>query len=486
VKKTAIVLTLLSLFASTLSFAEARSPIDTKPIPITLKDAVMLALRNNPDIKQDEITRIAQKFALVLAKNQFELQYKLDGKVGYTNTYGNKQKSHEFAYEVSPLVSLENHYGTTFSVQGSNPSTNGVYTPDIVATVTQPLIRGFGKPFVDAALNNAKDAELVNKLSFKNDTIGVVAAVTTDYLNLVQAYETLRVDQQSLKNYQETVSNDKILIKAGRMAKSEIVQAQAQVETQLSTIANDNNAIYQARFKLLNDLGLPPYANISVPRQLNFETILQNITGGAPIPSVETSEDIALAQNISYQTALITIREAQRSLLVARNGMLWRADLSASETLGQGGTGNIRGIVNGSGHEEDVSLNISIPIDDVSDQNTLIDQQVTVDNALIKLKDTKRKLIESIGTDYETIGTSKESLALSKEALKLQEQTVYISQQKQLAGQSSTFEVLSNQRNLATQQVSVVQNQITYLASIVAYETDLGVLLEPWHIKLKY
>jgi outer membrane protein TolC len=481
-----IITSLCVILLSVPTLVSAQSRLEAHAVAVTLKDAILLALRNNPGIKQDEIERISEKFALVVAKKQFEPRYQLDATAGYNTTTSGKTQDFALTYSVSPTVTLENHYGTQFSVSATNPSSNGVYTPGAVLSVTQPLIRGFGKPFVEAALNDALDTELVNKLNFKNSAISIVAKVINDYLALVQDYETLQVDKQSLKNYKETVSNDKALIAAGRMAKSDIVQAQAQVEQQLATIENDYNSIYQARNTLLNDLGLPPYAAITVPKRLNFRDMLKQLTGSTPLGSAEASEKIALSNNIPYQAGIIAIRESNRALLQARDKMHWKLNLTATEDVGGGGTGNLVSLYNGSNHAESVALNLSIPVDNVSDQSTLIQQEVGLDKALIALKDTKRKLIETVGTDYRTIGTSRKSLSLSKSALKLQEETVYIAQQKQLAGRVSTFEVLTNQKTLDTSQVTVVQNQIAYLEAIVAYEQELGVLLEPWHIKLRY
>lgn len=497
-------LLLVALAIATNAFA--------RPIDLTLEDAVLLAIRNNPNLKQDELDRISQKFALVLANNEFEPQYALTANASYTNSVtstlntpttpptpptptpigpaatGQVTTTRTFAFDtnIQPEVKLKTHAGTELSLESDNSGSNGIYSPTLTFSVMQPLLQGFGQPVVDAALNNARDDELVNKLKFKQSAITTVSTTIGDYLTLVQDYETLRSDEESLKQFEQIVENDKILIKAGRMARSDIVQAKASVVNQKATIQNDQNAIYASKNTLLADLGLPPRVQITIPQKLDFQKIKRQLTGGSKIPDIKQSEDIALANQIDYQTALITIRTLRRSLLLALDKRRWTLDLTATEKLGPTTNSSFHDLFSGRNHEESVSLDLTVPIDDVANQADVIDQQVALENSLIALKETRRDLLDSTNTAYRTVLSSEKSLEISQRALQLQKQTVYISQQKHLAGKASTFEVVTNQKDLTTQQVEVVDNQINYLKSIVAYEDQLGITLEPWHIDLKY
>ncbi len=212
--------------------------------------------------------------------------------------------------------------------------------------------------------------------------------------------------------------------------------------------------------------------------------------GGVKLPSLARSNKAALANNINYQTSIITIRTLRRSLLQDKDANRWQLNLTASETVG-GGSGTqpnsgLASLSNGANHAESVDMNLNIPIDNVSNQQSIIDQQVAVQKAILGLKETKRSLLDTVQSNYNTVVSDFKSLLLSLNALQLQKQTVYISEQKQLAGRVSTFEVLSNQKDLETAQQTVVTNEISYLDAIVALEQQLGTTLEPWHIKLKY
>jgi hypothetical protein len=83
-----------------------------KPRHLSLKEAILLALRYNPNIQNTELDRIIQRYQLRLAHNAFELQYALAGtalieKNNYTGVGNATSKS----YLATPELALKNKLG---------------------------------------------------------------------------------------------------------------------------------------------------------------------------------------------------------------------------------------------------------------------------------------------------------------------------------------------------------------------------------------
>lgn len=490
-KKTCVAIALLLspwlLFADNNETVLTAQTANKKPMVLTIEDAVLLTLRNNPQVKQDKIKRIVDKFALVVANYAFQPQYQLNASYTYTHGINGSTIYNTRSLNITPQVNYQNHYGTQFAINSANPLNNGTFNPQITFNVTQPLIRGFGKPVVDAALNDAKDSEIVNQLNFKNSIMTAVAQVINDYLTLVQDYGNLSVDQLSLKSYQQTVTNDRTLIDAGQMARSDIIQAQAQVESQQATIQSDLSSIDNDRAQLLADLGLPPQTNIIIPKNIDFDAMAKQMMGGLSVSDIIAGEKTALSNNVSYQVNLITIRTLRRSLLLAKDSRRWQLNVVASESRGGNSTtSGSQSIFNSNEHAETVGVNLGIPIDDVPAQQAEIQARVALESAGIALNEQKRQLLESVDTQYRTVLSNLRSLQLGRQALVLQKQTVDIAEQKQVAGRISTFEVITTKKDLTTQAQTVVQSEIAYLKSIVAYQQTLGNILQPWHIEIQY
>ena len=283
------------LIAITLGFSLNLFAQSQQIYTLTMQDAILLALRNNPTVQSAKLDRVVQKYALVVEKNAFEPQYALNASFNHYSTTIDGTTSHSNTVNATPSASLTTHYGSKISLLSDNPKTrHESYNPTLILEIRQPLIRGFGKAVVDAALNNALDNEEINKLSFENTIISTVNTIIGHYLSLFQAKEALKIDHTSLENYERTIKNNKAMIKAGRIPRSDIVQTEAQLARQKAIIQNDMNNITQARLQLLNTIGLDSTADIRIPDQIDLEDIINQILGHKKIPSTALCKQKAL------------------------------------------------------------------------------------------------------------------------------------------------------------------------------------------------
>ncbi|PIQ43860.1 MAG: hypothetical protein COV52_01250 [Gammaproteobacteria bacterium CG11_big_fil_rev_8_21_14_0_20_46_22] len=462
-----------------------------KTLVLSLRDAVYLSLRNNPSVITAENDRITQKISLLLAEYNFQPQYKLDGSAEASQGRSDGVYTPPTpSYSVSPSATLNNHYGTQFSLSMDNNYESGVYNPGVTFQIVQPLIRGFGKPIVDIALEDAVDTEYTNKLQFKETAMQTITTVLNDYFSLMEAKQSLEISYESLKQNKQTVANDEEMIKAGRMAGADIVQAKAQVATTMSTIESNKNTVESARAKLLDDLGLPENTPIDVPTSFSYPATVKQLIGKGHIPSMKKSIDMGLQNNTNYQVARIAIGSLRRSVLQAVNNNEWQLNLTASTTRG-GGSGaganaNLVSLVNSQNYNNSVKLDLDIPVDNFQNKADIVNAKVSLQDALINLAETRRSLIESIKTDYDNLKTSETQVELSRQAMQLQQQTYDLNRQKFLAGKISNFELLTQQQDLTTAKTNLISSQIAYLNAVAAFEQQIGVTLAPWHVRVRY
>jgi outer membrane protein TolC len=471
------------------------------PTVLTLDDAVYLALRNNVALQSAELDRINQKYDLVVAKNQFEPQYTLgatasgySGKTGFGNTAG---ASRSINFGPTASVSVENSYGTNISVSNSgeffSKNNNEPFqtSPGASISVTQPLMRGFGRDIVEASLRNALDSEEINKISFRDTVISTIDDIISDYLALYQAVETLKIDNTSLKDNKTTLENDQLLVNAGRKASSELVADQSQIAQIQVTIQGDEENIRTARFKLLNDLGLNPDANIVIPENIDFDATIKRLTGGQGLPDQKTVTQLTLANDKGYISDTMTLNGTlQRSLISAKDAARWGLDLTASETIGTSqNAGDIiiqngKAVVLNTG--TNVGLTLDIPVDNVSQQQAILSARIALQQAEMNLQQEKRQLESNAEDNLYLIISKKQTLQLSIDALKIQQQNYENYYIKNQAGMITNYELLSEQEKLTSAQQTVVNNKIAYINQLVSFNQQLGTTLDRWGIKVRY
>jgi len=80
---------------------------------LSLREAIMLALRYNPNIQNAELDRIIQRYQLRLAHNEFELQYALGASaVLERNRYSGIGTTTNNSYLASPELNWKSKLGT--------------------------------------------------------------------------------------------------------------------------------------------------------------------------------------------------------------------------------------------------------------------------------------------------------------------------------------------------------------------------------------
>ncbi|PYY07610.1 MAG: hypothetical protein DMG61_24555 [Acidobacteria bacterium] len=118
-------------------------------------------------------------------------------------------------------------------------------------TLTQPLLQGFGflpnTRFIRIAKNNRE----ISDVAFRLQVITTVDQIENIYWDLVNAYENVKVQQESLALAQKTLEDNKKQVQIGTLAPIEVVRAQSVVATdqQSLIVAQTNLELQQLLMK---------------------------------------------------------------------------------------------------------------------------------------------------------------------------------------------------------------------------------------------
>ncbi len=464
------------LAASNLLFSEG------VPKKLSLEEAILLALRYNTSIQNSEIDRISQKFSLRAAANEFEVQYALTAAYNASQTRANGESSGTDLSNVSPTVSLNNHYGGNYALQMNNPTTIGTYNPGLNLTITQPIMRGFGTAVTLAPYYNAVDQEVANKLSLKNTLISEVGGIINDYRNLIGSQYDVKTSEIGLENYEDTLRSVKALIKAGRKAPSDIIQAQSDYTSQEVTLESSKNQVVLNKLQLVNNIGLQPQVNFSVPEDVkDLKQVKLNS---------KALYGIALENNPTYLTAKLQVRQNERLLLIARDNMRIQLDATVNLNTGNGTTtGPNQGFASLSNNYNTttgVGFLLTVPIQDFNLKSAVISAQSTLAESKISLAAAQRSLMNSIINDVTNARSNYKQVQLAINSVKLAEQNQRILNAKYKLGMQSTFEVNQQLKNLLDQRGQLITAKIRYLNSITQLYVDTGTLLGKYHIEVRY
>lgn len=456
-------------------------------LTLSLNDAILLAVRESPNVQKQQLSYLSEKYSLELAEWQFKPHYYFEATKQTSQTYSTTATGlvTQNSTGINPKATLKTVYGTDITLEaGNNIGKN--YNPRVSLSVVQPLLKGFGRPIVEAALLNAMDSEKISRMTVEETLRATVTEVINAYLEVILAEKTLEVDQSALKRAQRSVQQTKLFIKAGNKAGAELLFAEAAVAPLEAKIEGDKNAIAQARMKLLQTIGLDPNAN-AVFTDINVPALIRKYH----IPTLADTKKLVITHDVSYQTAQILYEGAtKRSLLAAEDNARWQLDVTANATTGgaSGGGPNagINSLVNGMNRNDSVILNLKIPIDDQAAKIEVEKAKIALQQAAIGLRTQKWDEETKAINGWNSIFSEERGLKLAEHSEELQQRSYNANELRYRYGLIDSIMLQSVRQDYIASQQAFVTQQISYLRTLVTFDQLIGRTLETWNIQVRY
>jgi outer membrane protein len=371
--------------------------------------------------------------------------------------------------------------------------------------VTQNLLQGFGSAVNGRNIRVQKNNVKVTDLQFKQQVITTVSAALNLYWDLVAFDEDVRARQEEVRAAEQLLEDNKKQVQIGAMAEIEITRAEAQLYAgrQDLTIAQTN--LLQQETVLKNALVRTGIAQAGLADM--HVVPLDKI---AAIPATDEARPIqdlnnqALAGRTEIEQARINIESNKLNLVGIKNSLKPTlqafAELTNNGLSGQltalgalepgvaylaGGYGNLLAQIarrNYPNYSAGFSLNI--PLRNRAAQSDYVTSLLELrQNQLNLQKDTNQILVD---VQNAVIGLQQararyEAAVKSRE---LQDQTLVADQKRYSLGATTAFQVIQDQRDLATTQSSEVQALANYTHARIAFDQALGTTLEVNHVSI--
>jgi len=316
---------------------------DLQARSITLKEAVYLALRGNPQIASAELSPVASTESIREANGTFDPNLTSQSDIiknvtptssilqtGGASAY--VQKSYDWDFGINKVSALTNGtFGVTFNNNRSasnSPfaSLNPSYTPTLALSLSQPLLQNFGWDFATINVRIAESGQRQAQWSYGQALDDFVQRIGNEYWNVVLAEENLEVARAALKFNQDLVRQNAISVKVGTLAPLDLQEAQSASATAEANLYTAEANLKGARIQLREDVMLNPRGTF-IPEDL------EPATTPNPQETITDSDERALELAVEYLPSLAGFREAIRSSLLqekyAENQVLPQLNLGA-------------------------------------------------------------------------------------------------------------------------------------------------------------
>lgn len=469
-----------------------------QPRNMTLADAVLVALTNNVTLRSAYLDRHLQRIDLQMAerKNYLPsdpaLTLNLSRQSSYTaaapaSVSSRTENLNASGYFSATLaVPTGGKFDFTWSSVGDRPDLGNHfdYSSNWSATFTQPLLKGSGLDNAAYNVRVARITEETNVLALKDTIAQTINGAITAFRNFKSAERRLVIAEMGLVRAKSLYDYNKDMIEAGRLAGTEIVQAQADIASQETSVIDARNNLDNARLSLVQAL--------NIDKNTSFSTVDENRQPVSP-PSMEEALALAFQYRTSYLRTLKDLEKTKLALNVAKRNRLWQLDLVGSTLDGASSTtfdsydsAVKQAFSNGAERDWYVGLNLTIPLVHMtSDMRSYYGARNDLEKANLAFEKLKLDMEIEVQNALRNVDSSYRSLKSATLSRELSEKKLQIEKEKMSAGRTTNFQLVSFQRDLQTAQTSESDAMTAYLNSLTNLDSTLGTTLSTWKIDVK-
>ncbi|MBP6432837.1 MAG: TolC family protein [Ferruginibacter sp.] len=384
---------------------------------LTVEEAIAAALQNNYDIQL--LKNDSTAFAIDKSYAKYALYPRVNGNTGLVlNNNSQKQK-----------------------LADGSIRKGGVSSDNITASVALnwTVFDGF-KMFA----TRDKQAEFVKlgELTIKNQIVNTVAAVVTNYYNIVRQKQQQKAIEEQMGINQERLKQAEKRFSVGLGAKPDILQAKTDLNAQKASLLQQQTFIEQ----LKEQLNLLMAAPINTTYNVTDSIPINNNLVITEILSVAENNNPALQvakQNIIIANFTLKERKAERYPTVSLNSAYNFGRLHNQKVLN-----NFTPILNRN-LGFNYGLSATIPIFNGYNTKRQIQQaQLAIDRNKLEYEKIKAANQIAISNAFKTYELQKKTLALEEENILLAKENVFIAMERFKLGISTTLELRETQKTL--------------------------------------
>ena len=384
-----------------------------------------------------------------------------------------------------------------------NPFTSG----DVDLTITQNLLNGFGRAVNGRNIRVQKNNLKATDLQFKQQVITTVTAALNLYWDLVSFNQDLKAKQQEVATAEQLLKNNQDQVRIGTLAEIEVTRAQSQLYAARQDLVIAQTNLLQQETVLKNALSRQGIAtsDLADVHVIPLDTI--TIPGKDDLPPINDLVADALKNRLEVEQARINLDSDKLNLVGIKSSLKPTLQVFAELTNnGLTGSQNVLGLgpgnppppatfVGGYGNmlgqifqrdfpNYSAGLSLNIPLRNRA-------AQADYATSLIEIRQHElnfQKQVNQVRVDVQNavIGMQQARVRYDAavQARNLSQQTFDADQKKYELGAGTPYQVVQDQRDLASAQSSEAQAMANYSHARIALDQALGRTLDVNHISM--
>ncbi len=422
----------------------APSAAQTAPVTLTLKDAVELAQKNDP---QFLAAQTDQALAAEDVRQARASRYPtLSDSTQYLGTQGNG-KTPDGRFVTNDGVHVYREWG--------------VLHQDLNAAV-----------FLGTGVDRARAAEALARARAEVVRRGLAPTVTRAYYALLIAQRKYSTAQQAVDEAQRALTITQDLERGGEVAHSDVVKSQLQLNLAQQALREAMLAIETSRL----DLAVLLYREFNQ----NF-SVVDDLDLAPPLPPLADVQTLAGRENPALRAAMEALRGAGLDVSIARQAYLptLSADFIEGIEANAFALHSVQAAYPKDGPVPNLgyffTLNLNIPVWDWGQRRSKVRQaELKQEQANVELSATQRELVKNLQAFYDEAHAARDQMDLLRSAVDLASESLRLSLARYQAGEATILELVDAQTALTQARNAYDDGILRYRVALSNLQTLTG------------
>jgi outer membrane protein len=393
-----------------------------------------------------------------------------------------------------------NHIALNSKSFNLNPYTTG----DLDLQLTQNLLQGFGSAVNGRNIRVQKNNLKVTDLQFSQQVITTVSAVLNLYWDLVAFVEDVRSREQAVKTAQQLYDDNKQQVQFGSLAEIEVTRAESQLYAAKQDLVISQTNLLQQETILKNALSRSGVAGSGLADAHIVPLDKLQVPDKDGMKPLDQLMNDALKQRVEIAQSRINIESNKLNLVGIKNSLkpslqafaeLTNNGLTGDITptgLGQPGVGYLAGgygnllaeIFRRNYPSYSAGFSLNIPLRNRAAQSDYATSMIELRQNELSLQKSINQVEVDVRNAVIGLQQARARFESAVKARVLQEETLKADQQKLALGASTPYQVVQDQRDLASAESAEVQSMANYTHASINFDQALGTTLETNHISI--
>jgi len=491
------------------SFAADNPPAKTDSDPITMTEAIHLALKNNLDIQSSNLDVVISDAQHRGAFGDFDPKFDLLAEYLNTRTPQNAaqyvatsrvaglqrvytENDYQFHVSLQGKTSLGTQYSLTFQddqlINTLNQDPNySLFSPEYQSflglQVRQPLLKDFGPDATLAGIRITQKSKEISELTWRGKVIDTIAGVMTTYYKMLFAVENVRLKEQSVEGDQKLLDQNRRRLQLGFMSPIDVRQAEVAVSSDQGDLLEAQDYFKQQQFALKQQL----FSDMSQDNGRDFDPV----TGLHEMPLPDRTRDEllhnAFQYRYDYQAALKGVERESLRIRYAKNQLYPNVDLIGSYGVNGLRAGYDTSILKALQNETPAivgGIEVAFPIGNRQAKATYDQVVAQKAQALVKLKQAEMKVVYDVDAALSHIETTRQRVIAAQTSTRAAEEALKIANGELEQGLLSSFDVIDQKKKLDDARVRELSAVADMNVSLVQLWVATGTLLDEQNVQI--